>query len=316
MKLRLRMNVFLFVIGLILFQSCISEPHLRPASIAHPPDVILLTHDPLFQSISWNKHPTWSPDGRELAFDRDVLFKDEHGLCVIQADGTSPAMLWSIGSAAQPAWSPLGDWIACRVFSADERALMLLNRDGQRSQHVSDECYAPSWAPDGQLLACVRYSSTNDRDICLVDWHGTDLQILLAGPTDDGDPAWSPNGQHIAFTSNRDGAYNIYVVNVDDMQITQITHATGDPRRGMIQPAWSPDGTQIAFVCTSGLPFLSEGRLYVVSATGGEPKLLLDADRCYDPAWSPDGAWLAFSYGGRDQSDRVGSDIHLLRMRH
>ncbi|MBU0491624.1 MAG: DPP IV N-terminal domain-containing protein [Chloroflexi bacterium] len=212
----------------------------------------------------------------------------------------------------EPAWSPVGNWIACWVF--EQHALMLLNRDGERGQYVTDKGNRPSWSPDGQRLVYERWLSSSDIDICLINRDGTGFQALLEGSTTDRDPAWSPDGHRIAFASNRDGAYNIYVMNVDGTQITQLTHATGDPKRGMIQPTWSPDSTRIAFVCSSDSIFTQQGVLYVVDAVGGEPKLLLDADRCFDPAWSPDGTWLAFSYGDLNPSGPLGSDIYLLRM--
>jgi len=318
--------IFFLMIGSVLVSSCtapllcpfgpIEHAVVRPPNIARSPDLILLTHDLLFETVARNMHPSWSPDSRELVFERAPFhFKGDSGLCVIQADGSHPTMLWPIGGTGtmEPAWSPIGDWIACWVF--DKHALMLLNRDGCQSHRVSDQGYNPSWSPNGQRLVYERYLSDSDVDICLINWDGTGFQTLLGGPTDARDPAWSPDGHRIAFASNRDGTYNIYVMNVDGTQITQITHAAGDPKRGMIQPTWSPDGTRIAFVCSSDSIYTRHGVLYAVDVAAGEPILLLDAKRCYDPAWSPDGDWLAFSYGGLDPSGPQGSDIYLLRMK-
>ena len=57
-------------------------------------------------------------------------------------------------------------------------------------------------------------------------------------------PAWSPDGKRIAFTSNRDGNYEIYVMNADG---TGLRNLTQPPGAGQLR-AWSPDGKRLAFI--------------------------------------------------------------------
>jgi len=70
---------------------------------------------------------------------------------------------------------------------------------------------------------------------------GTDLRRLT--PASGEYPTWSPDGTRIAFSTARDGNYEIYVMNVDS---TKQTRLTDNPAYDM-SPAWSPDGTHIAF---------------------------------------------------------------------
>ena len=56
-------------------------------------------------------------------------------------------------------------------------------------------------------------------------------------------PAWSPDGKQIAFASNPDGNSDIYIMDANGTNLTQITHNDADD----LEPAWSPDGKQIAF---------------------------------------------------------------------
>src|SRR5437870_1884390 len=65
-------------------------------------------------------------------------------------------------------------------------------------------------------------------------------------PASDAEPAWSPNGSKIAFSTNRDGNINqeVYVMNADG---TGPLNLTNNLAREDGQPAWSPDGTKIAF---------------------------------------------------------------------
>ena len=99
-------------------------------------------------------------------------------------------------------------------------------------------------------------------------------------------PAWSPDGRSIAFSSRRDGRTHIYVMRSDGSDTRRLTGGTADDSR----PTWSPEGRQIAFV--------RDGELYVVPAAGGRPRPLshgLGGDAA-DPAWSPDGKSIAYDY--------------------
>jgi TolB protein len=57
-------------------------------------------------------------------------------------------------------------------------------------------------------------------------------------------PVWSPDGKHIAFTSNRDGNYDIYVMNADASDLRNVTRDPGQDNYA----AWSPDGERLAFI--------------------------------------------------------------------
>jgi Tol biopolymer transport system component len=98
-------------------------------------------------------------------------------------------------------------------------------------------------------------------------------------------PSLSPDGRSVAFVSNRDGHYNIYVGLISGGKLVQITN---DPNLKS-RPAWSPDGSTIAFarLNESGI-----WDIWQVPALGGTPRrLILNA---VDPAWSPDGHSLAY----------------------
>jgi Tol biopolymer transport system component len=99
------------------------------------------------------------------------------------------------------------------------------------------------------------------------------------------DPALSPDGRSVAFVSERDGHYNIYVGLVGGGNLVQITN---DPNLES-RPTWSPDGATLAYARLnhSGL-----WDIWEVPALGGTPRrIILNAK---DPAWSPDGHSLAY----------------------
>ena len=124
---------------------------------------------------------------------------------------------------------------------------------------------------------------------------------LTDDPADDGFPVWSPDGRRIAFSSTRDGDYNIYVMNADGSNLTQLTD---DPAADQ-DPSWSPDGQRIAYV---SLYRRHRGNyrhdLRVLNADGTEdvPLIAHSDDVLGRPSWSPDGQFIAFQ---KDNAGRI-----------
>jgi len=98
-------------------------------------------------------------------------------------------------------------------------------------------------------------------------------------------PAWSPDGQKIAFSSGRDGTAHIYVMNADGTGTVRITGT----KQGDEQPSWSADGKRLVFS--------REGALFEAPATGGPAhRVGHGTGNAEDPAYSPDGRLIAYDY--------------------
>jgi hypothetical protein len=171
------------------------------------------------------------------------------------------------------AGSVLGPQTALASFAgANGRIVFNSSRDGSACFPYCGEIYA--MAPDG----------------------GGQTR-LVNNPANDVDPAWSPSGQKIAFTSYRGGVSDVYVMNADGTGQTKVAYG--------MHPAWSPDGTKL--VVTSG----RQGNfdIYVMNADGsGSTQLTSDLLSDILPAWSPNGQKIAFV------SNRGGVNYDLYTM--
>jgi Tol biopolymer transport system component len=124
---------------------------------------------------------------------------------------------------------------------------------------------------------------------------------LIETDGDQRDLGAAPNGERVAFVSNRTGSKEIWIARSDGSDQTQLTFFNG-PSVG--SPRWSPDGKQIAFDGYAG----GSSDIYVVPADGGKPeRATSDAANEIRPSWSPDGQWIYFGWdkGGKTQIWKV-----------
>lgn len=151
-----------------------------------------------------DRHPTWSPDGKLLAFARD-------GAIDVVGAGGGPAHAISPGSGSDsdPAWSPNGKWIAFarRPEGTQEREIWVMQPDGSHARRLTSlhgTCINPSWSPDGSRIAFASDIVRSLYDLYLVGVGDKRVRRLTRTGPDTFEPAWSPDRSTIAFT--QDGA--------------------------------------------------------------------------------------------------------------
>ena len=204
--------------------------------------------------------PSFSPDGRRIAFTRVVqsLVAPTASLFTVDGGGRHVEPLLADGIDLSAAWSPDGSTIAfSRLESASrplrEALLYLADSDGSNLRSLGLHGLSPAWSPDGKRLAFVSFDDANE-PAC---------------------PAAScpPSGE-------------LYMVGVDGSGLRRLTRSKADDEH----PSWSPDGSRIAFA--SGFDVRSQGHppwLMVIRASGGKAARIGHVSGVLDPSWSPAG---------------------------
>lgn len=201
----------------------------------------------------------------------------------VTPDGAVEHALTSSG--LQPAWSASGS----RIAFADGDELFTMAADGTgRSQltHFGAPIGAPAWSPDDTRIAFAARDANFNWDVWAIDVTGANPRNLTNQPGQTGGPSWSPDGTKLAFVTQRDGDAEIYVMNADGSNQTNLTKS---PASFDSAPDWSPDGSRILF-SSSGRG--ADPGIYIMDSDGSHVARL-NSGREF--TWSPDGRLVAFT---------------------
>jgi len=231
--------------------------------------------------------PAWSADGRHVAFVsvRDTLsgkLELESGEIYVldfdpltgRAVGEARRLTNSPAADGWPVWSSSGDQIAFHSNRGGDFDIWVMNADGSNpvnlTNHPGDDKY-PAWSPappEGSPEAC---------DTC-----GT-------------------SGTKIAFASDRDGSYDIWVMNTDGSNLVKLTDSPARDR----YPIWSPDGTRLTFNTDRD----GNQEIYIMNAAdGSDPVNVTNTPYVEGLAdWSPDGMRLVLY-----SEQKKDKDVYIL----
>jgi tricorn protease len=146
----------------------------------------------------------------------------------------------------------------------------------------------PALSPDGRSLAFGYYG-----DIWTVSVEGGAAQRVTVHSAHDQLPAWSPDGKWLAFSSKREGNYDVFVIPAAGGTAKRLTHHSADDAVS----GWSPDGAEILFA--SSREATRTTALYTVNVKKGSSRLVrYDDEPLGNACMSPDGKWIACTRSG------------------
>ena len=151
----------------------------------------------------------------------------------------------------------------------------------------------PTWSPDGKRIAFIRITAKGgmfqrqQSNLFLINQDGGNEQQLTNHPSLNTTFTWAPDGDRIAFSSNRSGRLDLYVIDILTRELQQLTH-NKEARTWAAGPSWSPNGKYIAY--RQALPPRGLTTIYVMRSNGRAPHPLVPGDDWYryGPSWAPD----------------------------
>ena len=193
----------------------------------------------------------WTPDGREIVFEESEvhdLFAVHSDLRAVEVASGRVRKITRGLRAKEPDVSPDGMRIAFVRQMGDRTEIFTVAPDGSDLAPVTasepgTQWSSPSWSPGGDAIAAGRMLPSGQVDLVVLDPDGAGSRLLTDDRARDLEPAWTPDGAHVVFRSDRDGVSNLYAVPAAGGPPVRLTNVLG----GAFAPHVSPDGTQLAF---------------------------------------------------------------------
>ncbi len=215
------------------------------------------------------------------------------------------------GYEAGPAFSPDGNQVAFLQFGGQENTgIYTTVVGGEKSlrltKNLNDCCV--TWSPDGREVAFLRFSEKNFDVDEIPALGGTERRLYTAPRPLWATLSWTPDGKTLAFPETSPNSYRSWIALLTPGSSTTrpLTSPPGEARDA--GAVFSPDGSKVAFIRGTIAGVVND--LYVVPASGGEPKrLTFDNQPMFGVTWSSDGHDIVFSSqrGGQDSLWRVSA---------
>jgi Tol biopolymer transport system component/DNA-binding winged helix-turn-helix (wHTH) protein len=233
---------------------------------------------PFISLHGFQGYPSFSPDGNQIAFTR--YEGEDAAIYTAFIGGDTPLRLTTAPGVCCPTWFPDGRQIAFMRFSKNGFSINVISALGgaektlytsqfaERAEFPGRMCDHMDWSPDGKWLAFGGATSVGYQRISLLSLDDLKVKSLTSPemPDYDCEPAFSPDGQTIAFERGSGAGMG------RDLFVIPITG--GEPRRLTFEnawggvPAWTQDGTEIVFPSTRGGLL----NLWRIPANGGSPR--------------------------------------------
>jgi Tol biopolymer transport system component len=211
-----------------------------------------------------NSQANWSPDGKYLAFAAKRGARDDIVVVDVGRNKEVKRIELKLSGVTTPSWSPDGQQLVFTGYDGGLSDLFVVDRNGENLRRLTEDKYAdlhPVWSPDGRTIAFAtdrgRETDFNtlaigNMRIALYDLDMGSVRVL--DQMDQGknvSPQWSPDGKSIAFVSDRNGVSNIFLYELGENALYQITDFyTGSQGITPLSPvlSWAPKADRLAFV--------------------------------------------------------------------
>jgi Tol biopolymer transport system component len=243
--------------------------------------------------------PSFSPDGRYMAFEWNGLNRDNRDIyvLVVGSSATPQRLTTDVADDSSPSWSPDGAQIAFVRRGLDRATIYTVSPLGGSERKVAEfpssattgGLSKPSWSRDSRSLVIGQSALNFGTGITLVSADGVSPPRPIVPASPDariGSPVLSPADDSLAYSSCRVGQTCTLVVQPLDAALTP----TGSPRSVttsrllIFQLTWATDGQSLIYVESQGLTLFNPSSLWRVPASGGAPPVRLDAA---GNAWTP-----------------------------
>lgn len=240
---------------------------------------------PITKYGSISTTPAVSPDGSKVAFTSYVRSQPEILIHSLETSRRLPFFNQNASMNATPSYSPDGKQIVfsstlaggyAQIYSADANGSNLKRLTFSRFVEVEPKVNPKT----GNEIVFVSGRS-GPQQIYKMNIEGTDIVRLTTGEGEASNPAWHPDGQHIAFAWTRGfepGNFNIFIMNVASREYVQLTHGAGRNEN----PTWAPDGRHLVFSSRRG----GRTNIYTMLADGTQVKQLTTQGENTMPVWS------------------------------
>jgi TolB protein len=224
-----------------------------------------ITHD------NWNHDlPSFSPDGKKIAYVSD---RNGHSVIyVMNADGTGDERITDESAESiHPTWSPDGTKI---IYCADDDLHPPKKNDAiifvadVSTKEITPLIQGgvntyPSYSPDGKKITFRKMIGDMNSEVFVANADGSDPKNISNHMAFDGWPAWSPDGQQIAFSSNRRANYQIFIMQADGSNVRLLANTEGRAT----EPRWTPDGKKIFFTNCRKVDFGADCQIMVAGTS-------------------------------------------------
>lgn len=235
----------------------------------------------------------WITGQRGIAQTR-IAFVDRNVIKIIDSDGAETVSLPEVGESMSPSWHSSGHLIAYHTFGLESRVVVHDLRTGRSRSLGSQRNATPStpvFTPDGRSLAyALATEQGTDLYVVPLSLDAFPRRITIGRGSINTQPSFSPDGNRVAFMSDRMGPPQVYIMDADGTNTDIFTAFDFGDQNYRASPDWSPDGRQVAFQTRIDGRF----QIFTMSLRDRQPRQLTSEGENEDPSWAPDGRHLVF----------------------